>query len=74
MAHLDLHVSTEALADCSVCIQERSPTLLVACPAELGLYLENIAKGENLSFMGKKIDPFGMSEWVSSCNNPTLSP
>lgn len=40
MAHHDLKLmslSTGAVADCSVHIQERSPTLLVACPAELGL-------------------------------------
>lgn len=39
MAHLDLKLmslSTEALADCSVHVQESSPTLLVACPTELG--------------------------------------
>lgn len=37
-------------------------------------YSEKIAEGGKLSFMGKKIYPFGMSEWVSSCNNPMLSP
>lgn len=40
MAHLDLKLvspSMEVVADCSVQIQKRSPTLLVACPAELGL-------------------------------------
>lgn len=34
------------------------------------LYSENVAKGGNLSFMGKKTDPFGISEWGSPCNNP----
>lgn len=80
MAHLDLKLmslSTEALADCSVHIQESSPTLwlpaLLSWVKNRTLHSENIAKGGNLSFMGKKIDPVGMSERVSSCNNPMLS-
>lgn len=76
MVHLDLKLvslSTAALtAQCMLreVLQLSLLHALLSWVKNRTLYSENVAKGGNLSFMGKKTDPFGISEWVSPCNNP----
>jgi len=75
MVHCDLKLmslSTAALAQCA--LREVLPLsllhALLSWVKTRTLYSENVVKSGNLSFMGKKTDPFGISEWVSPCNNP----